>query len=323
MHMLTKPQAFYDESHKTTLGYQNPFYLSHARRKLPALYDGHTIVKTHVALSVTDTKETLKLAKESRLKMLAKQNDPSLKEKNVNITLVDYVALNKLSEHFVPQKQLSAEQTFRLPISKPIVVKPPVLSELVLKKEIPRELPPINLVHTAVNSLAAIHDYKSMQWSFIDEYNETLVLKAKLAKKHDMIEKVVYNELSKRCSRLENRVQNVHNSNVVTLKVYKLDLPPLSPSIKNNMAAHVDYLKHTQENANILREIVEHARDLRPLDSDLASDFAVTPMNRTRKVRFEESNDTSKDKTQKQVQPQEKQTTNNSMSPSTGVSSST
>ncbi|GKC13062.1 hypothetical protein Tco_1009844 [Tanacetum coccineum] len=52
MHMLTKPQAFYDESHKTTLGYQNPFYLSQARRKVPALYDGNTIVKTHAALSI-------------------------------------------------------------------------------------------------------------------------------------------------------------------------------------------------------------------------------------------------------------------------------
>nr|GFA01905.1 hypothetical protein [Tanacetum cinerariifolium] len=65
-------------------------------------------------------------------------------------------------------------------------------------------------------------------------------------------------------------VQNVHNSNVVTLKVYKLDLPPRSPCIKNNMVAHVDYLKHTQENVDILREIVKDARELRLLDSNLA-----------------------------------------------------
>ncbi|GKE78783.1 hypothetical protein Tco_1544903 [Tanacetum coccineum] len=113
MHMLTKPQAFYDETHKTALGYQNPFYHSQARQKVPALYDGNTIVKTHIALSVTDGEEILELAKESRLKMLAKQNYPSLKEKKVNIALVDYVALNKLYEHFVkhfvPQKQISAE----------------------------------------------------------------------------------------------------------------------------------------------------------------------------------------------------------------------
>ncbi|GJU89596.1 hypothetical protein Tco_1302019 [Tanacetum coccineum] len=121
MHMLTKPQAFYDESHKIALGYQNPFYLSQARRKVPALYDGHTIVKTHDGLSITDTEKTLELAKDSRLKMLAKQNDSSLKEKKVNIAPVDYVALNKLFEHFVKnfvtQKQLSIEQAYWLPIS--------------------------------------------------------------------------------------------------------------------------------------------------------------------------------------------------------------
>ncbi|GKE26759.1 hypothetical protein Tco_1442143, partial [Tanacetum coccineum] len=66
-------------------------------------------------------------------------------------------------------------------------------------------------------------------------------------------------------------VQNVHNLNVVTSKVYKLDLPPFSPCIKNNMAAYVDYLKHTQANVDILHEIVKDARELRPLDSNLAS----------------------------------------------------
>ncbi|GJW73829.1 hypothetical protein Tco_0133199 [Tanacetum coccineum] len=76
--------------------------------EVPALYDGNTIVKTHIALSVTDGEEILELAKESMLKMLAKQNDPSLKEKKVHIAPIDYVALNKLSKHFVmhfvPQK---------------------------------------------------------------------------------------------------------------------------------------------------------------------------------------------------------------------------
>ncbi|GKC52637.1 hypothetical protein Tco_1075382, partial [Tanacetum coccineum] len=77
-------------------------------------YDSDVLSETHVALFVTDSEETLELAEESRIKMLAKQNDPSLKEKKVNIAPVDYVALNKLFEHFVkhfvPQKQLSAEQ---------------------------------------------------------------------------------------------------------------------------------------------------------------------------------------------------------------------
>nr|GEX14662.1 hypothetical protein [Tanacetum cinerariifolium] len=157
MHMLTKPQEVYDETHKTALGYQNPFYLSQARWKVPSLYDGNTIVKTHVALSVTDSEDTLELAEESRLKMLAKQNDPSLKEKKVKITPIDYVALNKLSEHFlnhfVPQKQLSAEQTYWLPISQPVVIKPPVPSEPVLKKEIPRKLLSISFVKDSFHKM--------------------------------------------------------------------------------------------------------------------------------------------------------------------------
>ncbi|GKD61364.1 hypothetical protein Tco_1298873 [Tanacetum coccineum] len=75
----------------------------------------------HDTLSVPYTEEALDLAKESRLKMLAKQNDPSLKDKKVNFIPVNYVALNKLSghfvKHFVPQKQLSVEHAFWLPIS--------------------------------------------------------------------------------------------------------------------------------------------------------------------------------------------------------------
>ena len=41
-------------------------------------------MKIHVALLVPDSEETLKLSKESRLKMLAKQNAPYVIEKKVN-----------------------------------------------------------------------------------------------------------------------------------------------------------------------------------------------------------------------------------------------
>ncbi|GJU96853.1 hypothetical protein Tco_1321609 [Tanacetum coccineum] len=95
--MLAKPQMFYDESHNTTLGYQNPLYLTQAQRKQLVLYCGHTIVKRHDALSVIDTLETLKLAEESNLKIHAKQNDPIAKEKKVNIVPIDYAALNNAS----------------------------------------------------------------------------------------------------------------------------------------------------------------------------------------------------------------------------------
>ncbi|GKA81174.1 hypothetical protein Tco_0787866 [Tanacetum coccineum] len=110
-----------------------------SQRKVPALYDGHTIVKQHDPLFVPDIEETLELDEESRLKMLAKQNDPSLKDKKVNIAPIDYVVLNKLSEHFLsiflPQRQLCAEQAFWLPILKPVLEIPPVPSNQFLRRK--------------------------------------------------------------------------------------------------------------------------------------------------------------------------------------------
>ncbi|GKD86110.1 hypothetical protein Tco_1357264, partial [Tanacetum coccineum] len=75
MHMLTKPQVFYDDTHKQALGYQNPFHLKKAQRIQPTLYDGSVIAKEHAVIYVLDDEETLILEEESRSKMLDKQND--------------------------------------------------------------------------------------------------------------------------------------------------------------------------------------------------------------------------------------------------------
>nr|GEU73072.1 hypothetical protein [Tanacetum cinerariifolium] len=231
--------------------------------------------------------------------MIEKQNDLILKEENVNICPINYVELNKLSEHFVkhfvPQKQLSAEQAFWLSISKPmseqLVVQPTPVNT-----EVTRELPNVSLVnksfqklkrhfttfdklikhrttalaitkgtwgfeHTKevfqtevipfINSLReslkdfdnglhleinemkkvfhqmeaevdqcsvdkkyVIANYKDMRKIFVDEYNENLELKAELSKKNEMVEKSVYNEVSNRCLRLEQRIDNDINSTV-------------------------------------------------------------------------------------------------------------
>ncbi|GJU29127.1 retrovirus-related pol polyprotein from transposon TNT 1-94 [Tanacetum coccineum] len=94
VHMLTKPQVFYDDTHKQALGYQNPFNLKKTQRIKPTLYDGSVISRQHDVIPVTDEEETLILEELSRSKMIAKQNDPILKEKKINTTLINYVELN-------------------------------------------------------------------------------------------------------------------------------------------------------------------------------------------------------------------------------------
>ncbi|GJS16596.1 hypothetical protein Tco_0411068 [Tanacetum coccineum] len=97
MHMLTKPQNFYDNTHKIALGYQNPLYLTQAQRIQPVLYNAKVSAEKHDPIFVYDSEDTLLTTKESRLKMKEKQ------EKN-NDKTVDYSKLNKLSEYFIPQK---------------------------------------------------------------------------------------------------------------------------------------------------------------------------------------------------------------------------
>ncbi|GKC56130.1 hypothetical protein Tco_1083728 [Tanacetum coccineum] len=118
MHMLTKPQVFYDDTHKQTLGYRNPFHLKKAQQIQPTSYDGSIISKEHAVISVIDDEETLILEEERRSKMLDKQNDPISIEKKIKISPIDYKKLNKIKEdfgkRFVTKKELSAERAFSL-----------------------------------------------------------------------------------------------------------------------------------------------------------------------------------------------------------------
>nr|GEV75043.1 retrovirus-related Pol polyprotein from transposon TNT 1-94 [Tanacetum cinerariifolium] len=60
VHMLTKPQFFYDHSTRQALGFQNPCYLKRAQQLKPKLYDGNVIEKSD-AIVIHDSEETLLL----------------------------------------------------------------------------------------------------------------------------------------------------------------------------------------------------------------------------------------------------------------------
>nr|GEX81558.1 retrovirus-related Pol polyprotein from transposon TNT 1-94 [Tanacetum cinerariifolium] len=154
VHMLTKPQFFYDHTTKQALGFQNPFYLKKAQQLKPKLYDGNVIEKTN-AIVICDSKATLMLAEESHFKMLLKQKDPIMSEKKVNTIPVDYAVLNQLSQdfeaRFVPQTELSAEHAFW---SQNFMNSPkPTPSTRPTKVEVPKELPKVSMVNTSLKKL--------------------------------------------------------------------------------------------------------------------------------------------------------------------------
>nr|GEU92870.1 hypothetical protein [Tanacetum cinerariifolium] len=118
VHMLTKPQSFYDNVHKQVLGYQNPFYLKKAQQMKPTLYDGIVISEKHVDMPVIDNKETLILEEECQSKMSEKAKNPEVIEKKTSHQPIDYEKINRLTDdfgkRFTPQQELSAKQAFCL-----------------------------------------------------------------------------------------------------------------------------------------------------------------------------------------------------------------
>nr|GEX36228.1 retrovirus-related Pol polyprotein from transposon TNT 1-94 [Tanacetum cinerariifolium] len=122
IHMLTKPQFFYDHTTKQALGFQNPFYLKKAQQLKPKLYDGSVIQKTNVIV-IRDSEETLMLAEESCFKMLLEQKDPMMSEKKVN----------------TKPNSVNSEE--------------PNLSTRPTQVEIPKELPKVGMVNTSLKKL--------------------------------------------------------------------------------------------------------------------------------------------------------------------------
>ncbi|GJT28004.1 hypothetical protein Tco_0908279 [Tanacetum coccineum] len=98
--LVKKSNKVYDPFLKAGLGYQNPKRLKNAIATQPKMYDDERLQSTKFIIDSPDSKETLEDAEESRLKM-----------KNKMIQL-DYEKLNAFYDMFVPQQEISIEQTY-------------------------------------------------------------------------------------------------------------------------------------------------------------------------------------------------------------------
>ncbi|GKA07136.1 retrovirus-related pol polyprotein from transposon TNT 1-94, partial [Tanacetum coccineum] len=186
-----------------------------------------------------------------------------------------------------------------------------------------------DIVHICVKSLSTLTNYAKMEKDYIDEYSENLILEAELAKRNTWFKgKILMNlslsnqnapeileffKINKWQAKLDAKDISIANlrkhieslkgkdvvekdatlnkAKVIAPEMFKLDLEPLSP-----------------------KELVEHARELRPLDSNLDSSYkyvqriqevlvyvtatcpsltkpseklvAITPLNKNKKVRW-------------------------------------
>ncbi|GJY90985.1 hypothetical protein Tco_0506181 [Tanacetum coccineum] len=68
------------------------------------------------------------------------------------------------------------------------------------------------------------------------------------------------------------------------LEMLKIDVEPITPKLLNKQTAHSAYIKHTQKEATVLRDLVEHVKSKYPLNQSLESACRVRKSARIPKV---------------------------------------
>nr|GEW97347.1 hypothetical protein [Tanacetum cinerariifolium] len=299
VHMLPKPQFFYDHTTKQALGFQNPFYLKKAQQLEPKLYDGNVIEKTK-AIVIHDTEKTLMLAEESHSKMLLKQKDLMMLEKKVNTTKLSVKrAFWSQNSRNSPEPTLSSRPTKvevpkELPkVSMKLKERFKSLSGNINEDKIKKELEDIETInikldHRVTKLIDENEHLKQTYKQLYDSIKSSCVqskeqcddlinqVNLKSAENYDLNaslqEKVlVITTLKDNLRKLKGKVvvDDAVTSHPINPEMLKVDVAPLAPKLQNNKTAHSDYLRHTQEETTTLREIVKQGKSLNPLNNSL------------------------------------------------------
>ncbi|GJR76978.1 hypothetical protein Tco_0089343 [Tanacetum coccineum] len=258
----------------------------------PKLYDDN-VIKNTSAIVIPDSEETLMLAEESHSKMLLKQQDPMILEKKVNTTPVDY-AYSMNSSDLNPSKRPT-------------------------KVEVSKELPKVSMTYKQLYDSIKPTRIRSKEQcnALVSQVNKKSVeisdLNISLQDK-DLVIIALKDELRK--LKGKDIAGNVVTKHTIAPEMLKIDMEYRNPRLLHNRSAQSDYLKHTQEEVAILKEIVEQGKVQNPLKNSLDSAckytkqiqelliiieqtcpsinnsgdklVAVTPKNKDKRVRFTE-----------------------------------
>nr|GEZ69365.1 hypothetical protein [Tanacetum cinerariifolium] len=192
-------------------------------------------------ISIADSKETLMLEEESQSKMRLKQSDPM---------------------RFVPQQVLSDEQAFR---SQTLHPNTDQSASSPVRIEAPRELPKITPDALTEGKWGFEHAKAFLIETYKQIYDS---IKPSRVRAKNMLNHCIKNDLRKiKGKDIVDNAAQVSKATTITPRMYNLDLVTLALKDKNNRKTHIYYLKHTIEQAAIIREIVEQAKSLNSLDS--------------------------------------------------------
>ncbi|GJV91741.1 hypothetical protein Tco_1539554, partial [Tanacetum coccineum] len=306
-----------------------------AQQLEPKLYDGNIIKKIN-AIVIPDFEETLMLAEESHSKMLLKQQDPMMLKKKVNTTPVDYAnsinsqkpTLSSRPTKVEVLKELSKVSMVNTSLKKfkhhlagfDVVVKERTTTTSITEGLWGFEHTKACFRDEIIPFIKAQKDlFNAFDQYLIDELFKSKMSSIKWNRLWNNIEKVlVITALKDDLRKLKGKalVDNDVTKHTIDLEMLKIDVEPITPKLLNKRTTHSAYIKHTQEEAAVLRDLVEHVKANYPLDHSLEFAFrytkliqdlltnisktcpsinnsgeklvAVTPKNKDKRVRFTE-----------------------------------
>ncbi|GJR53165.1 retrovirus-related pol polyprotein from transposon TNT 1-94, partial [Tanacetum coccineum] len=295
VHMMTKSKICYDHSTKQAIGFEKPFYLKKVQESKPKMYDGNVILKMDTIV-IPDSDETLMRCKESRSKMLLKEQDPlvetDIKQKDKK------KAKNNKAKHGM-EKTKSNQRQRNVDDSK---VKMGMDEIETLNIELEHRVTKLvaeneHLKQTykqLYDSIKPKHVQSKEQCdALIKQVNiksgEISDLNAKL-QEQGLVIAALKNELRKlKGKAIDKEAIETHS---VDPDVSKDSMEPITPKLLNKRTVHSSYIKHTQEEALVLRDIdlLSHISRSCPGINNLGPQLVeVTPRKKDKKVRFAKS----------------------------------
>ncbi|GJZ51190.1 retrovirus-related pol polyprotein from transposon TNT 1-94 [Tanacetum coccineum] len=294
VHMLMKPQFFYDHTTKQALGFQNPFYLKKAQELKPKLYDGN-VIKNTSAIVIPDSEETLMLAEESRSKMLLKQQDPMMLEKKNSVNSPEPTLSSRPTKFEVP-KELPKVSMVNMSLKKlkyhlagfDVVVKERTTPTAITEGSWGFEHTKACFRVEIISFVKALKDlFNTFNQYLIDELSEVqnvfhqmeqaieqhrvesktfkcLKIETELLHKKDFVEKEIYDKLFKSFTTLEKHCISLEVDTQLNQEIFQRD-----NSVSNQSAPSFDQLfelnelkAQSQEKDTVIKKLKERIKSL-------------------------------------------------------------
>ncbi|GJS88622.1 reverse transcriptase domain-containing protein [Tanacetum coccineum] len=242
VHMLTKPQFFYDHTTKQALGFQNHFYLKKAQQLEPKLYDGN-VIKNTSAIVIPLSEETLLLAEESHFETrFVPQTELSAEQafwsqnsvNSLDPTLSSRPPKLRFQKNFLKlawliramEQHRLESKTFEVKMNQVLNENERLLEQVISK----------DIVKTIVNSSVDIASVN------VNECEKCLKLETELLNKKDFVEKEIYDKLFKSFTILAKHCISLEVDTQLNQEIFQRD-----NSVSNQSAPSFDQLFELNE----------------------------------------------------------------------------